>query len=172
MKKHTGMRPHDVAVLLKILSKEKNKETWLMKDLSIELFLSGSEISESLNRSVIAKLVAEDKKTVMKMSLIDFLAFGLPYVYPQKPGALVRGIDTAHSAEPISDEISFSEHFVWAHSEGEVRGQEISPLYPKLPEACLKDAYFYQLMALCDVLRVGKMRERKMAIQLLKERLC
>jgi len=172
MKKHTGMRPHDIAVLLKIISKEKKEEPWMMKDLSNELCLSAGEISESLNCSVRAQLIAEDKKTVMKMSLIDFLAFGLPYTYPQKPGALVRGINTAHSAEPMSAKISFSDHFVWSHSEGEVRGQEVVPLYPKLPEACLKDSYFYQLMTLCDVLRVGKMREKKIAILLLKDRLC
>ena len=172
MKKHKGMRPHDVVVLLKIVSKEKKQESWMMKNLSTELCLSASEISESLNRSVAAHLIAEDKKTVMKLSLIDFLHFGLPYVYPQKPGALVRGMNTAHSAEPMANEISFSEHFVWAYSEGEVRGQEIEPLYPNLPEACLKDSYLYRLMALCDVLRVGKAREKKIAIKLLKDLVC
>ena len=72
----------------------------------------------------------------------------------------------------MANEISFSEHFVWAYSEGEVRGQEIEPLYPNLPVACLKDSYLYRLMALCDVLRVGKAREKKIAIKLLKDLLC
>ena len=47
MKKHSGMRPHDIVVLLKIAAKED--QSWLMKDLSIELGISASEISESLN---------------------------------------------------------------------------------------------------------------------------
>ena len=49
MKKHNGMRPHDIVILLKIAAKGKTQ--WFMKDLSYELSISASEISESLNRS-------------------------------------------------------------------------------------------------------------------------
>lgn len=37
----------------------------------------------------------------MKLSILDFLEHGLRYVYPQQPGAKVRGIPTAHAATPI-----------------------------------------------------------------------
>ena len=67
MKKHSGMRPHDIVVLLKIAA--KGKKTWLMKDLSYELGISASEISESINRSVIAGLISYDKKKLMKLIL-------------------------------------------------------------------------------------------------------
>ena len=59
MKAHNGMRPHDIAVLLKILSME---EGWMSKDLAASLYISASEISESLNRSMIAGLLSADKK--------------------------------------------------------------------------------------------------------------
>lgn len=170
MKKHSGMRPHDIVVLLKIAV--KGDKSWLMKDLSFELGISASEISESLNRSVIAGLLAPDKIKLMKLALLDFLEHGLKYVYPQQPGALVRGIVTAHSAQPLKDEIVSNEPFVWPFPEGNVRGQAIQPLHNKVPEASLKDSAFYELMALCDVLRVGRVREKNIAIEELKKRLC
>ncbi|WP_372950480.1 hypothetical protein [Mariniphaga sp.] len=169
MKKHSGMRPHDIVILLKIAARG-NRE-WLMKDLSYELGISASEVSESLNRSAIAGLIFPDKKKLMKLALLDFLTFGLRYVYPQKPGALVRGIPTAHSAPPLNNVIVSEEPFVWPYGEGKVRGQAIEPLHPKVPEACLKDAEFYQLMALCDSLRVGKVREKNIAIEEFKRRI-
>jgi len=170
MKKHNGMRPHDIAVLLKIACKKETR--WMMKDLSIELNISASEISESLNRSAIAGLIAKDKRRLMKLAILDFLEHGLRYVYPQQPGARVRGIPTAHSAAPLNREIVSNEPYVWPYGEGTVRGESIEPLYPKLPEACLKDPQFYEYMALCDALRVGRARERNIAKEILKKKLC
>ncbi|MBL4658013.1 MAG: hypothetical protein JKX73_08445 [Flavobacteriales bacterium] len=144
----------------------------MMKDLSIELGISASEVSESINRSVIAGLISNDKRVLMKMAILDFLESGLRHVYPQSPGALVRGIPTAHSTMPVSDHISSEEAYVWPYGEGTVRGQAIEPLHPKVPEACLRDAIFYEYMALCDVLRVGKAREKDIAMDELKQRLC
>jgi len=169
MKKHNGMRPHDVAVLLKIVA--KGTHPWLMKDLSIELFISPGEISESINRSVLSGLLAQDKKRLMKQALLSFLEHGLPYVYPQHPGPLVRGLPTSHTASPLNKLIVSEEPYVWPYAEGKVRGQAIEPLHPRLPEACLIDLDFYELMALCDALRVGKARERKLAVDILKSRI-
>ena len=42
-----------------------------------------------------------------------------------------------------------------------MRGQAIELQHPKVPEACIKDAEFYHLIALYDSLRVGKVREKK-----------
>jgi hypothetical protein len=144
---------------------------WLMKDLSHELGISASEISESLHRSAIAGLISEDKKTLMRLSILEFLEHGLRYVYPQRPGALVRGLPTAHSAAPLNDIIVGDEPYVWPYAHGNTRGQAVSPLHTKVPEACTKDKQLYELLALCDALRVGKAREKKTAIQEIKKRL-
>jgi len=170
MKKHSGMRPQDVVVLLKIASKKDNP--WMMKDLAVELGISASEVSESLHRSAIAGLISKDKTRLMKLAILDFLEHGLRYVYPQIPGAKVRGVPTAHAAAPLVNEIVSSESYVWPYREGTVRGESIEPLHPKVPEACLKDPVFYEYMALCDALRVGKAREKNMAIEELRKRLC
>ena len=143
-----------------------------MKDLAVELGISASEVSESLNRSAIAGLISKDKKRIMKLAILDFLQHGLRYVYPQIPGAKVRGLPTAHAAPPLASEIASSEPYVWPYGEGTVRGESIEPLHPKVPEACLKDPLFYEYMALCDALRVGRAREKNLAIEELKKRLC
>ena len=169
MKQHSGMRPQDIVILLKIAAKGKQK--WLMKDLSQELIISASEVSESINRSVIAGLLGANKKRLMKLALLDFLEYGLRYVYPQRPGPLVRGLPTAHSAPPLNNDIVSNEPYVWPYADGTVRGQAIDPLYPNVPKACLKDPAFYELMTLCDSLRVGKAREKNLAIEILKKRI-
>ncbi len=169
MKKHNGMRPHDIVVLIKIAAKKKQQ--WLMKDLSLELGISPSEISESLNRSVIAGLISYDKKKLLKLNLLDFLIYGLRFVYPEQPGALVRGIATAHSAEPLNKVIISKEPYVWPFGNGNIRGQAVTPLHANVPSAVLKDKQFYILMALVDTLRVGRAREKELAIKELKQRL-
>jgi len=169
MKKHNGMRPHDIVVLLKIAS--KGEEKWLMKDLAYELEISASEISESINRSVLAGLVSKDKQSLNKLSLLDFLKSGLQYVFPQQPGAIVRGMETAHSASPLKQQISSDESYVWPYAKGNIRGQAIEPLHPKVPHASLKDEKFYELISLTDAIRVGKVREKKLAIEMIKERI-
>ena len=169
MKIHSGMRPHDIVVLLKIAAKKN--ESWFMKDLSHELNISASEVSESINRSVIAGLIAPNKKKLNKLALLDFLEHGLRYVFPQQPGAIVRGVATAHSAPPLSFIIKSLDYYVWPSGKGTLRGQSIQPLYPSVVEAVKEDENLYEYLALADAIRVGKAREKEIAIQELKKRL-
>lgn len=163
------MRPHDIMVLLKIAAKGTQK--WQMKDLAVELGISASEVSESINRSLQAGLLANDKKRLMKAALLEFLQYGLPYVFPQKPGALVRGVPTAHSAPPLDKFIESSELYVWPSAKGNARGQTIEPLYSSVVIAIEKDRLLYELLALVDTLRVGRVREKQLAMEELKKRL-
>lgn len=169
MKKHSGMRPHDIVVLLKIVT--KGKQNWLMKDLSYELHISASEISESLNRSNIAGLIGSNKKTLMRLALIEFLEYGIRYVYPQQPGAIVRGIPTAHSGPPLNEIIVSKEQYVWPYAKGQTRGQSIEPLYASVVKAVQNDKTLHELLALVDALRVGRAREKEIAINELKHRI-
>lgn len=169
MKKHNGMRPLDVLVLLKIVA--LNGKDFYLKDLSQQLSISSSEITESVNRSVLAGLIAQDKKTVMRKALFEFLIHGLPYVFPQKPGALVAGIPTAHSALPLNKEFKSEEFYVWQDSKGEIRGQLVEPFHSGQINAAKQDAKLYELLALCDAIRIGKAREKKMAEEELRKRL-
>lgn len=163
------MSPHDIVILLKIVS--YGDQPWFQTPLAEALGISQSEISKSLNRSKYAGLLAPNGKTVMRMALLEFLQFGLRYVFPIKPGAVVRGVPTSHSASPLKEDIQSSEAYVWPYGKGTVRGHSILPLYPSVPEAALKDDKLYELLALVDALRVGRAREKELAIKELKKRL-
>ncbi len=169
MKKHNGMRPQDIVVLLKIAAKKN--APWMMKDLAAELKISPSEVSEAINRSMLAGLLAADKRSLMKSALLEFLLHGLRYVFPQHPGAMVRGMATAHSAKPLNAVIQSDEPYVWAWAKGDQRGHSITPLHPSVPQACANDNDLYEILALTDTLRIGKVREQKLAIDELEKRI-
>mgnify|MGYP001555794643 CR=1 FL=1 len=163
------MKPQDVLLLLKIVS--DNSPSWNQKPMAEALGLSQSEVSEAVSRCKYAGLLAPNGKTVMRMALMEFLQYGLRYVFPIQPGAVVRGVPTSHSASPLKEDIQSSEAYVWPYGKGTVRGHSILPLYPSVPEAALKDAKLYELLALVDALRVGRARERELAIKEIKKRL-
>lgn len=167
MRKHSGMRPQDIAVLLKIISKENS--SWQNKDLAKELFISQSEISDSLNRSRVAGLVNEDKKKVHRKSLLEFVEHGLHYVFPVSPGSLVNGIYTAHSHPFMQEYFTSDLGYVWPEVRGEFRGLAIEPLYKEVAKAAKLDPDLYKMLALLDVIRVGKVREINIAISELKK---
>lgn len=163
------MRPQDVLILLKMVSLDSSG--FLLKDLSHQLSISPSEVTESVNRSVLAGLIAEDKKTVMRKALTEFLVHGLPYVFPQKPGAVAAGLPTAHSAPPLNKHFKSSELYVWADPKGVVRGQLIEPFHSGQTLAARQDKKLYELLALADAIRVGKAREKKLAEEELRKRM-
>jgi predicted transcriptional regulator len=167
MRKHNGMRPQDVAILLKIIS--MNGQHWQLSVLANSLRISISEISESLNRSQFASLIDYHKKKINRQNLMEFLEHGVRYVFPQQPGSMVRGILTAHS-HPFMKKSFISEmNYVWPDNKGDVMGLMIEPFYPKQVEAVKEDPEYYKLMALIDVIRVGKVREVKYAVNELKK---
>lgn len=173
MKDHKGMRPQDIVILLAILAieqKDRNKTSGLRlahreiqnKDLADSLKISAAEISASLYRSSFSGLMDKNSyKKVFAQSLLDFIKFGIKYVFPVQPGALVRGVPTAHSAEPLKSLLSFQEEMVWEDAEGTVRGQSIIPLYSSVPKAVKNNPLLYELLALTDSVRIGGARERE-----------
>jgi len=178
------MRPQDVPILLKIdahrqsnTSRSSSGDTFhirtplLKKNVALELGISPSEVTESLGRSAFAGLYDPDRKKVMSQALLEFLQYGLKYVFPQQPGALVRGIPTAHSAKPLADLIQSNEPYVWPSADGTVRGQAIEPLYPTVVQAVNNDPLLYEMLALVDAIRVGKTREVSLAVEELRKRL-
>ena len=170
MKKHHGMRPQDIVILLKIIA--IRNDDWRNIDLAYSLQISASEISESLNRCKITGLIDSNKRKVHINSLKEFLIYGLKYVFPAEPGALVRGISTAHSASPINNYISSgTDTYVWPFANGKARGQAIEPLYKSIPAVVQDDQSFYELMVLTDTIRVGRVRESKIAVEELDKRL-
>jgi len=162
MRKHNGMRPQDIVVLLKIVAFDQ--KNWQLKDLARELFISPSEVSESLNRSQQAGLIDYEKKRVNRQSLMEFLQYGLHYVFPQQPGSMVNGMPTAHTHPFMRQHFDSDLVYVWPDLHGKERGLAIQPLYSRQVEAAKKDEKLYKLLALIDVIRVGRVREINVAV--------
>ncbi|WP_373512470.1 hypothetical protein [Persicitalea sp.] len=179
------MRPQDIVILLEIIATfYKSNIGWpdssLMmipqhptnKAIALSLKISEAEVSESLRRSAYAGLLDDPKyKRINKKALLDFLLCGLKYVFPVQPGALSRGVPTAHSAPPLEDVIMSDEKYVWKFAEGKVRGQLIEPLYPTVPEVVANDSELYKLLTLTDAIRIGSARVVRLASEELEKRI-
>ena len=170
MRNSNGMRPHDIVILLKMLTLGKKRMS--MFEMADCLQISQSEISKAVNRNVVAGLVSPNKTKVNKLALREFLIYGIKYVFPPQVGHSARGIATAHSAPPIKKHITVGgEHYVWAYYKGTKRGNTIVPLYPGIPKIVDEQPDLYELLTIVDTLRVGKRREVDIAIDELDKRL-
>ncbi|MBI5743535.1 MAG: hypothetical protein HY952_03190 [Elusimicrobia bacterium] len=171
MRPFNGIKPQDIAILLKLVALGDKK--WRHVDLVAALCLSQTEISFALNRCRTVGFLDSAKKKVMKTALLEFLVHGLKYVFPARPGPVSRGMPTAHSAAPLASRIvsSDADMYVWPSDRGRARGQAIEPLYPKAPLAAEKDAELYELLAIVDALRAGRAREQALAVRELETRL-
>ncbi len=169
MVKHNGMRPQDIVVLLKMV--DYGEEEWLNVDMAKRLGLSPAEVTNVLERCRIARLVSDDKKRVNTVALLDFLQHGLPYVFPAITSAPKRGVLTAVSSEPLASLVAQGkDKYVWPYSKGDARGIAVSPLYPTVPELSQEDSGMHELLSLVDCLRMGRVREKEIAVNLLREK--
>ena len=164
-----NLKPQDVVILLKIIA--LGEKSWFHHTLAQEIGMSQSEVSQSLNRSRYAGLIDERRKKVNKLAFTEFLLHGVAYAFPQQPGALVRGVLTAHTAEPLNKIINANEKYVWPYAKGIDRGQAIEPLFSTVVEASLKDKELYELLTMVDALRVGRIREKEIAKKELEKRI-
>lgn len=166
-----SLKPQDIIVLLKVLSKGKNG--WKFEGLQKDLRLSVSAIHRSLERCVKAKFISPRPfNDIYILNISEFLIHGIAYTFAVEPGKLTRGIPTAHSAPPLNKKIiSETDVYVWAYSKGKLRGQSIEPLMKHVPEIVQDDKALYEILALIDALRIGKAREKEIAANLLQEKL-
>lgn len=161
------MRPQDIVILLKLVTLKDTP--WQYRDLSADLFIPLSEISASLKRSEKAGLYHAEARNVHRLAFMEFIQYGLKYVFPTSPGAMVTGLGTAHSHPYYKKFFQAEMQYAWPDEEGDIRGLMIEPLHPNVPKAARKDELLYKLLASIDILRVGKVRELKMAVDELKK---
>lgn len=106
---------------------------------------------------------------VHAQALAEFALHGAKYTFPGVRLPLAVGVPTSHSAPAFAGVFApGSTDFVWPHPNGSVRGVGVEPLHPSVPFAAMQDAKLYDMLALFDALRVGKARERSMAMERLQ----
>jgi hypothetical protein len=165
------MQGQDIALLLKLaIGDEPPPQS---KNLAASLSISPSEVSKALRRCADAGLLylSGTEKRVNRSALMEFLAHGLKYVFPPARGSMARGVPTSVAAEPLKSRLLEDSEppTVWPYAEGKVRGISLAPLYKGAPKAALRDPKFYCVLALCDAIRIGRTRERNLAIELLEK---
>jgi hypothetical protein len=117
-------------------------------------------------------------RKIRRPSIEEFIEHGVRYAFPAQIGPAVRGIPTAQSGPSLrphfSDEGSdqpVESTLVWPHENGTVRGTSLTPLYPGAPVIAKSNPRLYELLALVDAFRVGKVRERRLAKTILSHTL-
>lgn len=102
----------------------------------------------------------------------EFLIHGVKYAFPSQRGEATRGMATAHAAPPLNRKIVEGDlPPVWPDADGDVRGVTLEPLHKTVPKAARKDPVPYELLALIDALRDGRVRERQLAEKALSAQL-
>lgn len=156
------LKPQDIVVALKLCLEGQPKNYSV---LAAALGMSASEVHSAVKRLVESKLADPNSKAVLREPLRNFLVHGVAHAFPAKPREVTRGIPTAWAAPVMAGKVSSSEQMqpVWPDPEGDVQGVSVKPLYPSVAKAVRQDPGLYDLLALVDVLRLGRARERKFA---------
>lgn len=109
---------------------------------------------------------ADNPARVHCRNLAEFAVHGAKYAFSADRLPVAVGVPTSHSAPAFAGVFApGSDEWVWPHPNGVVRGQGLEPLHPSAPFAAMQDAKLYEMLALFDALRVGRARERGMAIK-------
>ena len=167
------LKPQDCIILLKI-ALVKPGDHPQQQDIAQALKMSQAEISLSLKRCAESGLYDPQEKRVMPQNLLELLQHGIKYFFPPQFKGQGRGIKTAWAAMPLSKNILASDINlmpVWAHPEGDTLGQILVPIYPTVPDAALMDPKLYEVLSLLEALRMGRVREKSIALAELKKRI-
>jgi hypothetical protein len=137
--------------------------------------ISKSQISLSLNRMNDVGLAKPDRRLnipkVNTKALLEFIAYGIKYVFPAKESQLSRGIATSIAAPVLNGKLMSSGDLppIWSHSKGNTKGLAIEPLHPNVFHAIQQDGRLYALLALTDAVRIGRPRERNLALDMMEK---
>jgi hypothetical protein len=163
--------PLDTLLLLKIHCLKD--DAWTMQSLGTDLDVSSSQVHASCKRCHLAGLYSKEERKPVLHNLREFILHAVKYIHPPVFGQASRGIPTAHSAPPLSDQIESGNDLplIWPTPSGPVRGLVLEPIHRSVPNAAAVDPLLYELLALIDGLRCGRARERKLAASQLEQRL-
>jgi hypothetical protein len=180
------LKPQDIVILLKILStmtlsNGRSLEELTQNELARLLCMSPSEVNAGIKRLVGSGLLGPVQRSnrlifvPIKAAVEECLVSSVKYFIPALLGTYTRGIVTGYAAPIFEKHIVLGDDPVpvWPCGEGNQRGMALEPLYRSVPQSITKhpDPLFYEMLVLIDAIRIGRARERSIAIKLLKERL-
>ena len=134
-----------------------------------------TQIADSINRCIDIGLAKRDRKygvpRTNKKSLLEFVIYGIKYVFPAKMGELTRGIATSFSAPALNEKLFSSGELiaVWPDERAKSKGLKVIPLFHTVPYAVRQDGDLYAMLALVDAIRLGNQREAGVAANILEK---
>ncbi len=164
------IKGQDIVVLALLMNQREGPYTYA--ELGDAAQISASEAHSAVQRLRESALVNEER-CVLKRNVREFLFHALRYLFPLKyAGGLSKGMPTAYSAPVAQSAFSASGlPPVWQDSKGTVLGRCVEPIYPTAPAAAGRRPELYATLALFDMLRGGRIRERRFAENKLAEML-
>ena len=170
-----SLKPLDLIVALKLAM---SKAPVSYADLAASLGLNSSEAHTAVQRAIAAQLLIDTADStsaknsrlanirVHRQNLQEFAVHGAKYAFAAETTSTTVGMPTSHSAPVFSGVFTpGSDDWVWPFAAGNCKGIGLLPLHPCVPTAALADANLYAALALLDALRVGRARERNMALE-------
>ncbi len=137
--------------------------------------ISKTQIADSLRRCTDIGLAKKDRKYGVprsnKKSLLEFVIYGIKYVFPVKMTELTRGIATSFSAPVLNEKLFSSGELiaVWPDERAKSKGLKVLPLFHTVPYAVRQDGDLYAMLALVDAIRLGNPREAGLAANMLEK---
>ena len=164
------LRPFDIAVALRLLLVPEER----YEPLAEALVTSTSAVHRSVARLQLSGLCRAGSRTIARPTFREFLLHGARFAFPAVHGPERTGVATAWTHPDVQALFTDGEsrrNLVWASDRSTVRGESLVPLFTNVPAVAQRDPRLHELLALVDVLRAGNARERRVAADVLSERL-
>lgn len=162
------LKGQDIVVLLAHANGAGGGESYAA--LGARTHVSVSEAHAAVRRLQEAGLLDSGRRMVNR-NVSEFLLHGLRYTFPlRSSGKMAKGIPTAYAA-PVADGAFATTGAipVWKSGDGAVYGKAFDPIYVTAPQAAAENRSLYDWLAVVDMLRGGRLRERQFAQSRIQE---
>lgn len=158
------IKPSDVAVMLYLFLHPHESFARMGAMLGISKSTAHDAVMR-LERAGLVHVLVRGGAELAVGPALEFLQFGVPYVFVPDILPKARGVRTGLAAvgEWLESDAPDSLPTVWPSKLGESTGMGIKPLVAGAPDIALRDPRLYWLLALVDALRTGDVREREYA---------
>ena len=163
--KQATLSPSDIVVACQLAI----TPSAIFKDLSASIGLSVGECHNAVRRLRLSSLLNPITRSPATDILIGFITTGVPIAFPAQLGPPALGVPTALAAPVFATGGSADEVYVWPDIDGTQTGTALTPLFPNAAALARSNTPLYDLLAVTDALRLGQIRERRVAEDLLRE---
>lgn len=114
--------------------------------------------------------MAPDSRAVDRETFVQFIRWGIPVVFPPVITGETVGIGTAWIAANAGNPATPDRvEFVWPDADGELRGNALVPLHPRVTAVVRTSPKLHAILAAIDLVRVGGVRERNTGVERIRQ---